>query len=107
MRLNNPLFSDSPPYTIFLVPGIEVDDLSSPTNIILANVSLLTSGTYKCEMSEGPPRWETLPILLLISNSVPATDILINLQIFRFQTDERLTEVQVVGEKAKIIFWFY
>lgn len=48
--------TDSPPYTIFLVPGIEVDDLSTPTNIILTNVSLLTSGTFKCEISGGTPR---------------------------------------------------
>ena len=51
-------FSESPPYTIFLLSGISVDDVSTPTHIILKNVSLLTSGRYKCEVSGGPPRWE-------------------------------------------------
>ena len=49
-------FSESPPYTIFLLSGISVDDVSTPTHIILKNVSLLTSGRYKCEVSGGPPR---------------------------------------------------
>ena len=48
--------SESPPYTIFLLSGISVDDVSTPTHIILKNVSLLTSGQYKCEVSGGPPR---------------------------------------------------
>ena len=52
--------TDSPPYTIFLVPGIEVDDMSTPTNIVLKNVSLDTSGQYKCEVSAGPPRYNYL-----------------------------------------------
>ena len=50
-----------------------MDDLSSPTHIILNNISLSTSGRYKCEVSGGPPR---------------------------FQTDESVTELQVVGKRA-------
>ena len=49
-------FADSPPFTIFLVAGISVSDLSTPTNIILSNVSLETGGKFKCEVSGGPPR---------------------------------------------------
>ena len=64
---------DSPPYTLFLLSGLVVDDLSSPTHIILNNISLATSGRYKCEVSGGPPR---------------------------FQTDESVTELQVVGKTA-------
>jgi len=60
---------ESPPVTIFLIPGITVDDLSSPTHIIIKNVSLATSGSVKCEVSGGPPR---------------------------FQTDESITQLQVV-----------
>ena len=47
---------ESPPVTIFLISGISVDDLSSPTNIIIKNVSLSSSGSVKCEVSAGPPR---------------------------------------------------
>ena len=50
-----------------------MDDLSSPTHIILNNISLATSGSYKCEVSGGPPR---------------------------FQTDESVTELQVVGKSV-------
>ena len=64
---------DVPPYTIFLLTGLTVHDQASPTAMILQNVSLATSGKYKCEISGGPPR---------------------------FPTDETLTEVQVVGEPA-------
>ena len=64
---------DSPPYTLFVLSGLTVDDLSSPTHIILNNISLATSGRYKCEVSGGPPR---------------------------FQTDESVTELQVVGKTA-------
>ena len=46
----------SPPFTIFLVAGITVSDLSTPTNILLSNVSLDTGGQYKCEVSGGPLR---------------------------------------------------
>ena len=66
-------YLDSPPYTLFLLSGLVVDDLSSPTHIILNNISLATSGRYKCEVSGGPPR---------------------------FQTDESVTELQVVGKTA-------
>ena len=68
--------SDVPPYTIFLLPGITVHDQASPTAMILQNVSLATSGKYKCEISGGPPR---------------------------FPTDETLTEVQVVGGQVLLL----
>jgi len=61
---------ESPPVTIFLLHGISVSDSSSPTRLILKNSSLSTSGTVKCEVSAGPPR---------------------------FQTDIKLVEVQVVA----------
>ena len=66
---NNQCFSsaDTPPYTIFLVSGISVDDLSSPTNIILKNTSLDTSGQYKCEVSGGPPRYIILIFIYLVN----------------------------------------
>ena len=48
--------SDVPPYTIFLLPGISVHDQASPSSLILQNVSLATSGRFKCEVSGGPPR---------------------------------------------------
>ena len=67
---------DVPPYTIFLLPGITVHDQASPTALILQNVSLRTSGSYKCELSGGPPR---------------------------FPTDETVTEVEVVGEQAVLL----
>ena len=47
---------DVPPYTIFLLPGLTVHDQASPTNMILQNISLATSGMFKCEISGGPPR---------------------------------------------------
>ena len=67
---------DLPPYTIFLLTGLTVHDQASPTNMILQNVSLATSGRFKCEISGGPPR---------------------------FLTDETVTEVQVVGEQVLLL----
>ena len=47
---------DTPPYTIFVVSGIQLDDASTETRLLLRNASLATSGRYKCEVSGGPPR---------------------------------------------------
>ena len=49
--------SEEPHTTVFIVPGMELADTSTPTNIILNNVGSQTGGTFKCEVSEGPPRW--------------------------------------------------
>jgi len=50
---------ESPPVTIFLLHGISVSDSSSPTRLVLKNTSLSTSGSVKCEVSAGPPRFQT------------------------------------------------
>merc|ERR1719397_248688 len=51
--------SEEPHTTVFIVPGMELVDSSSPTNIILNNVGPETGGLFKCEVSEGPPRFST------------------------------------------------
>ena len=44
---------------MFVMPGLEVLDYSTPTHIILNNVISDTSGVFKCEVSAGPPRFST------------------------------------------------
>ena len=41
------------------MPGIELLESSSPTHIMLASVTTETGGQFKCEVSEGPPRFST------------------------------------------------
>ena len=48
--------TDSPPVTTYFLRGVSVHRTSSPTNIIIQNISSLTSGVFKCEVSAGPPR---------------------------------------------------
>ena len=48
--------SEEPHTTVFIVPGMELVDTSTPTKIILNNVGPETGGLFKCEVSEGPPR---------------------------------------------------
>ena len=45
--------TDDPSTTVFVMPGLEVLDRSSPTHIILNNVASHTSGVFKCEVSAG------------------------------------------------------
>lgn len=51
--------SEDPSTTVFVMPGLEVLDYSTPTHIILNNVISDTSGVFKCEVSAGPPRFST------------------------------------------------
>ena len=51
--------SESPSTTVFVMPGLEVLDYSTPTHIILNSVVSDTSGVFKCEVSAGPPRFST------------------------------------------------
>jgi len=51
--------SDNPPIRIFSMQGLKVDDLSSQTHLRVENVSLESSGSFKCEVSGGPPRFQT------------------------------------------------
>lgn len=51
--------SEVPSLTVFVMPGLEVLDYSSPTHIVLNNVVADTSGHFKCEVSAGPPRFTT------------------------------------------------
>ena len=48
--------SEEPHTTVFIVPGMELVETSTPTNIVLNNVGSQTGGLFKCEVSEGPPR---------------------------------------------------
>ena len=48
--------SEEPHTTVFIVPGMELVETSTPTKIILNNVGPETGGLFKCEVSEGPPR---------------------------------------------------
>ena len=48
--------SEEPHTTVFIVPGMELVETTTPTNIILNNVGPETGGLFKCEVSEGPPR---------------------------------------------------
>lgn len=50
---------ESPQVTIFLLPGVVLADNSSPTRLGLKNTSLATNGIFKCEISAGPPRFQT------------------------------------------------
>jgi len=50
---------ESPPVTIFVLPGVTVADSSTPTRLSLRNTSLETNGIFKCEISAGPPRFQT------------------------------------------------
>ena len=84
---------DVPPYTIFLLTGLTVHDQASPTAMILQNVSLATSGRFKCEISGGPPRSADIQCY----NSL-VSGLVTFLSQTRFPTDETVTEVQVVGE---------
>ena len=38
---------------------MELLESSSPTHIVLGRVSSETGGEFKCEVSEGPPRFST------------------------------------------------
>ena len=51
--------TEDPSTTVFIMPGLEVLDYSTPTHIILNNVASHTSGVFKCEVSAGPPRFST------------------------------------------------
>ena len=46
----------SQPITTYFVRGVRVSESSSPTLLIIKNVSAETSGVFKCEVSGGPPR---------------------------------------------------
>ena len=45
--------TEDPSTTVFVMPGLEVLDRSTPTHIILNNVASHTSGVFKCEVSAG------------------------------------------------------
>ncbi|XP_023339970.1 uncharacterized protein LOC111710153 [Eurytemora carolleeae] len=45
--------------SIYPLDGLNVDDYSSKTHILVKNVSLATSGNFKCEISGGGPRFPT------------------------------------------------
>ena len=45
--------TEAPSITVFVMPGLEVLDRSTPTHIILNNVASHTSGVFKCEVSAG------------------------------------------------------
>ena len=49
-------FTESLPVTTYFLPGIYFYRRSSPTHLIIHNISSLTSGIFKCEVSAGPPR---------------------------------------------------
>ena len=49
--------SEEPRTTVFLIAGMEILETSTPTHIILSSVTSETGGTFKCEVSEGPPRY--------------------------------------------------
>ena len=49
-------FTESPPVTTYFLPGVSVMRRSSPTHLIIHNISSSTSGIFKCEVSAGPPR---------------------------------------------------
>ena len=51
--------TEEPSTTVFVMPGLEVLDKSTPTHIILNNAVSDTSGVFKCEVSAGPPRFST------------------------------------------------
>lgn len=51
--------SEDPHTTVFIIPGMELLETSSPTHIILGGVTTETGGEFKCEVSEGPPRFST------------------------------------------------
>ena len=53
------IYLEDPSTTVFMMPGLEVLDYSTPTHIILNNVISDTSGVFKCEVSAGPPRFST------------------------------------------------
>ena len=48
--------SEEPHTTVFIVPGMELVEDTTPTKVILNNVGPETGGLFKCEVSEGPPR---------------------------------------------------
>lgn len=54
--------SEDPPIRIFPLRGLIVDDFSSKTHLLVKNVSLETSGKFRCEVSGGPPRYQTAVI---------------------------------------------
>jgi hypothetical protein len=61
-RDNNEFFryqQDNQSISIYPLAGLNVDSYSSKTHIIVKNVSLETSGNYKCEVSGGGPRYPT------------------------------------------------
>ena len=56
---------------------MELLESSSPTHIVLGRVSSETGGEFKCEVSEGPPR---------------------------FSTAARTTNLQVIGKKKIFLY---
>ena len=48
--------SESPPVTTYFLPGVSIHRRSSPTHLVIQNISHSTSGVFKCEVSAGPPR---------------------------------------------------
>ena len=65
--------------TVFLSSGLDVSDSSQPTHIILKNVSRLTNGQFKCEVSGDAPRSVTITVGDgFINNTLKVGDSFIN-----------------------------
>jgi len=57
--------SQQPKVRLYELAGLNVDNVGSRQNsLIVRNVSLLSGGTFKCEVSCGPPRYETATIVV-------------------------------------------
>ena len=75
--------TEDPSTTVFIMPGLEVLDYSTPTHIILNNVRSSTSGVFKCEVSAGPPRFSTASRTTHLQ--IVGTEEIVGL--LKFQTD--------------------
>ncbi|XP_023321851.1 uncharacterized protein LOC111696475 [Eurytemora carolleeae] len=51
--------NESPSITVFVQNGTKTSEISTPTHIVLESVTPASSGSYKCEVSGGPPRYTT------------------------------------------------
>lgn len=66
--------SESPSLTVFVTPGIRVDDSSHPGQIKLTSIDTDTAGTYKCEVSGDGPMFQTaVKIIKLEIADLPKT----------------------------------